>query len=160
MTNPSPTTPLLYYPSVYPAIGAWDGTNPYFNGTTEVRGVVFPEGTRSILFFGRHGLGQFCYGSGPECGDSADTSKGTHAYPYAYYVWAYDAADLAAVKNGQKRPWDVRPYAVWPLTLPFGTENAHLNGATYDPSTGRVFISQAFGDGAKPLIHVLTVRTK
>ena len=159
VSTPASSTPLVYYPSVYPALAPWNGTNPYFNGTTEVRGIVFPEGTRSVLFFGRHGLGPFCYGTGDDCNDPVDGAKGTHGYPYAYYVWAYDAADLAAVKNGQKQPWDVKPYAVWQLNLPFAVENAHLGGATYDPATGRIFVSQAFGDGTKPLIHVFTIQT-
>ena len=103
--------------------------------------MVFPEGTRSVLFFGRHGLGKFCYGPGTTdqqlvgrptdggvdtwCHDPTSANKGTHAYPYHYYVWAYDANDLAAVKAGQKQPWEVKPYAVWPFSLPFG-ETAHL----------------------------------
>src|SRR6185436_6611985 len=58
-SNPLPATPLVYYPQANP-LAEWDSTNPYFNGTTEIRGVVFPEGTRSVLFFGRHGTGEFC----------------------------------------------------------------------------------------------------
>ncbi len=75
-------------------------TNTLYNLTTKVRGVVFPTGTRAVLFFGRHGTGTYCYGTGDECNDPADDSKGTHAYPYRYQVWAYDANDLLAVKNG------------------------------------------------------------
>ena len=120
-------------------------------------GVVFPDGTRSVLFFGRHGLGPFCYGTGEKCHDPYDGSQGTHGYPYAYRVWAYDAVDLAAAKNGEKQPWDIKPYAVWNLDLPFASGSGHLNGAAYDPVTGQIFVSQAFGDGTKPLIHVFTV---
>lgn len=161
--DPAPATPLVYYPGNRP-LAAWDATSPYFNGTTQVKGVVFPEGTRSVLFFGRQGLGTFCYGTGGaggECNDPTDRSKGTHAYPYAHYVWAYDALDLVAVKNGEKQPWDVKPYAIWSLDLP----NVHtsgaaiLAGAAYDPATGRIFVSQAFGDGDRPLIHVFTTGT-
>lgn len=172
-TNPLPATPLVYYPASHP-LAVWESTNPLFNGTTEVRGVVFHEGTRSVLFFGRHGLGTFCYGPGTAdpklagqpaeggvdriCYDPASDSKGTHAYPYSYYVWAYDANDLAAVKAGQKEPWDVKPYATWPLTLPFSTEgSAVLNGATYDAQTGRIFVSQGFADGDLPVIHVFHI---
>jgi hypothetical protein len=154
----TPATPLVYYPSTHTTLGAWDSTNPYFNGTTEVRGVVFPEGTRSVLFFGRHGVGPFCYGSGEECKDPTDNSKGTHGHPYAYQVWAYDAIDLADVAAGRKQPWDVKPYATWPLDLGFAASSVHLNGAAYDPASGRIFVSQAFGDGNKPLIHVFTLR--
>ena len=160
----APATPLLYYPSSDPLLeegdtgDGWSNTSTLFNGTSEVKGVVFPEGTRSVLFFGRQGLGTFCYGEGSACGDPTDSSKGNHAYPYRYYVWAYDANDLAAVKAGQKQPWDVRPYAVWSLSFPFAIANAHIQGATYDPATGRIFISQAYGDGELPLIHVFKVQ--
>jgi hypothetical protein len=169
--NPAPATPLVYYPSETP-LTSWGSTNPYYNGTTEVRGVVFPEGTRSVLFFGRHGLGPFCYGGGTKneelkgkrmpdgvnnyCYDPQDDSKGTHGFPYAYYVWAYDAMDLAAVKGGHKRPWQVKPYAVWKLDFPFPAPGVRLNGAAYDGATGRIFLVQTYADGAKPLIHVYT----
>jgi hypothetical protein len=168
--KPVPATPLVYYPADSP-LGNWDGTNPYFNGSTEVRGVVLPEGSRSVLFFGRHGLGAFCYGGGTNnerlkntkmangvnyCYDPDDQYKGTHGYPYVHYVWAYDALDLAAAKKGQKRPWQIKPYATWKLNLPFRGWQTHLNGAAYDAATGRIFLSQAFGDTSKPLIHVFT----
>jgi hypothetical protein len=46
----------------------------------------------------------------------------------------------------------------WPLTLPYGTKGrAVLGGAAYDPRTGRIFVSQQFGDGVLPVIHVFTV---
>jgi len=170
---PAPATPLLYYPENH-GLGSWNGTNALYNGSTEVRGVVFPERTSSVLFFGRHGFGSFCYGEGTSvqslagrpvpnepgvvyCYDEEDSSKGTHGYPYRYMVWAYDARDLAAVKNGQLQPWDIRPYATWTLDLPTSGSPTHLNGAAYDPQTGRIFLSQAGADGTKPLIHVYTV---
>jgi hypothetical protein len=171
--NPVPATPLVYYPGTNP-LGQWDQTNRYFNGSTEVRGVVFPGETSSVLFFGRHGVGAFCYGVGTPieglagrsvpnepgvvyCYDPEDASKGTHGYPYAYYVWAYDANDFAAVKNGQMAPWNVTPYAVWTMNLPFAASATHLNGAAYDPERRRIFLLQAFADGTKPLVHVFSV---
>ncbi len=172
-SSPLPATPLVYYPAKHP-LAVWDSTNPLFNGTTEIRGVVFHESTRSVLFFGRHGLGTFCYGPGTAdskltgqpadggvdrwCYDPSSESKGTHAFPYSYYVWAYDANELAAVKAGRKDPWDLKPYATWSLKLPFSTEgSAVLSGATYDPKTGRLFVSQGFADGELPVIHVFHI---
>jgi hypothetical protein len=173
-------TPLLYYPKDHPLLepgtsgSGYDATSRLFNGATAVKGVVFPEGTRSVLFFGRQGRGTFCYGPGTDnkdlagqqadegvdrwCFDPSDPSKGTHAHPYEYYVWAYDATDLAAVKKGARQPWDILPYATWTLRLPFSEPgDARLNGAAYDAATGRLFVSQAFGDGEYPLIHVFTI---
>jgi len=171
--DPLPNIPLVHYPNAH-KLAPWEGTNALFNGTTEVRGVVFPEGWRSVLFFGRHGTGPFCYGPGTSdpalagtpapggvdvwCYDPTSASKGTHAYPYVYYVWAFDALHLADVRNGRKQPWEVRPYATWQLGLPAGITNPiHLGGATFDPATGRLFLSQMFGNGLLPLIHVFTL---
>lgn len=35
-----------------------------YNGATRLAGVVMPAGTRSVLFFGTQGIGEFCYGTG------------------------------------------------------------------------------------------------
>ncbi|MBM3777376.1 MAG: hypothetical protein FJW23_03925 [Acidimicrobiia bacterium] len=165
--NPIPTTALVYYPHENP-LRAWNTKNDLFNGTTEVRGVVLPEGTRSVLFFGRHGMGTFCYGAGgatkppgsqPWCHDPASEYQGTHAYPYEQYVWAYDANELVEVKNGTKRPWEVKPYAVWTLDPPYkGGLGRQINGAAYDPATGRIFLTVAFADeGGRPLVLVYKI---
>jgi hypothetical protein len=141
-------------------LGDWNVTSPVFNGSTQMGGVVFPEGARSVLFFGRQGIGPFCYGDASTgCVDPADPYKGTHAYRYVYQVWAYDAQDLAAVKAGLRQPWNVTPYATWQLTLPFADQNAQIRGAAYDPATGRLWISQARGDGQQPLVYLFTVAT-
>jgi hypothetical protein len=171
-----PSVPLLYYPSTHPAIGAWDASwNPaggiFFGGGTAIRGVVFPRGGRSVLYFGTQGVGKFCYGEGTDdhaldgkptpdgtiyCYDPEGSSKGTHAYPYVPEVWAYDAGDLAAVRRGLKKPWSVKPYATWKLPLPFASPQ--IGGVAYDPAAGIVYVSQQFGDDTAPLIHVFRVR--
>jgi hypothetical protein len=159
VSNPVPATPVVGYPYSHP-LADWGTTNQYFNGTTQVTGIVFPSGTRSVLFFGRHGVGTFCYGTGAECNDPADNSKGTHAYPYKYQVWAYDANDLVAVKNGTKQQWEPRPYALWNFTLPFEKANDYhqFGGAAYDPSTGRIYVAQGCADSnCGPIIHVFKV---
>ena len=116
--------------------------------------MVFPEGTRSVLFFGRHGTGPFCYGI--KCEDPLGRWQGNHAWPYVYRVWAYDAAELALVRAGQKRPWEVKPYEVWDLSIPFPFGTKGIKGAAYDPATGRIFIAQEQQD--RPLIHVYRVQ--
>jgi len=159
--NPVPVIPLIYYPQSHPLAQA-DTTNPYFNLATEIRGIVFPQGTRSVLFFGRQGIGPYCYGTGQDCHDPTDGAKGTHSYPYVYQVWSYDASDLFKVKNGQLQPWDIRPYAIWDFDFPISTENKHIGGAVYDPQTERLFVSQQcvdwFGLDCMPLIHVFTIQ--
>jgi hypothetical protein len=168
-------TPLVYYPAEHPTLGAWDATwNPaagiLFNGATTIRGLVFPRGTRSVLYFGTQGTGPFCYGEGTDqrslagtptpdgttwCFDPEDSSKGTHAYPYVPEVWAYDARSLLAVRRGRREPWQVKPYATWKLRLPFGSDR--IAGAAYDPVAGLIYVSQQYGNGPEPVIHVFKV---
>jgi hypothetical protein len=155
-----PATPLVGYP--YPnVLGPGEDTqNNYFNLATKISGVVFPYGTRTVMFFGRQGTGRYCYGDGAACGDPTDSSKGTHAYPYTYQIWAYDANDLLAVKNGSKQQYQVQPYGLWRFSLPFeNNAGARLIGGTaYDPATQRIYISQRCATGeCSPVIHVFKV---
>jgi hypothetical protein len=152
--DPVPATPLLYYPAAHPLAG-WDATNPYFNGSTNIVGLAFPPGSRSVLFFGRHGTGEFCYGTGDECNDPVESSKGTHAYPYVHQVWAYDVLDLLAVKNGSQQPWELQPYAVWQLSEMDASGSATIAGAAYDPASGRVYITERYGEN--PVVHVYQI---
>ncbi len=175
-SSPVAARPLVYYTQDHHTIGDWDQTwNPskgiLYNGTTAIRGAVFPAGTDTVLFFGTQGVGKFCYGEGTDdpdlagqptgdgsiwCYDPDDSSKGTHGYPYQARVWAFDANDLYRVRTGQAEPWSVRPYATWRLALGFRSQS--IGGAAYDPATGRIFVSQQFADGTSPLVHVFTVQ--
>jgi len=172
----SAAIPLVYYNADHPTLGVYssDGINPAYNRATQITGVVFPEGTSTVLFFGSTGLGESCYGEGTNnqalhhtpvpgypdvqyCYDPVGAGgKGDHGYPYASYIWAYDARDFAAVKAGTKQPWQVTPYTTWTLPLS-DTGYNRLGGATYDPATNRIYVSQLRGDEARPLIQVYTV---
>lgn len=184
--DPAPAEFLVGYPIDHPTLGTYGGVSLYYNRVTQIDGLVFPAGTDSLLFFGRHGLGMTgegdtCYGSGTSniklhgtpdklgnkwCYDPADSSKGVHGYPYIYQVWAYDANDLIDVKNGLKNPWDVIPYARWRIDMPFATNMHELKGAAYDPSTKRIFIAQHEVDRLSnpyepyPIIHVYRIELK
>ena len=156
--NPVPTAPLVYYNSQNPLGPGVSSQNNTYNLTSRVEGVVFPRGTRSVLFFGRHGTGPYCYGIGEACNDPANADQGNHAYPYRYQVWAYDALDLLAVKDGRRAPYSVQPYAIWTYNMPFETDDIHnIGGATYDPSTDRIFLSRPRGEAKLPIIQVLRV---
>lgn len=152
---------LVYYDGAHPLAG-YSTTNDLFNGATKVRGVVMPEGFASVLFIGAHGTGSYCYGGTTQAGDGAcndpvNTSKGEHAYPYRAQVWAYDANVLAKVKAGTLQPWDAKPYATWGLSQ-IGNGYDSVGGAAYDPASKRLYVSQRFGDGERPRIHVYEVR--
>jgi hypothetical protein len=160
-TNPTPAVPLLYYPEANP-LQPWSASNTIqFNGTTELAGAFIPEGSRSLVFLGRHGSGPFCYRCGapdPYC------SGDVQAPPYHVQAWAYDLNDLAAVKSGQAQPWSPRPYAIWELTgntasspLPFFTSCMRVRGLAYDAGQQRIFIASQKADGEYPVIHMFEV---
>lgn len=83
------------------------------------------------------------------------TAKGGSSYPSVHQVWQYDAADLVAVKNGVKKPWDIMPL-VWNFDLPFGSKvrSSAILGVGFDENSSRLYVAQTFGDGEFPLIHV------
>lgn len=183
--DPVTATFLLGYPEEHTTLGGWSGPgNLYWNKTTEIRGLVFPQGTDSLLFFGRNGYGfngtgDHCYGEGTSnislhmtpnqysmnyCYDPASSYEGSHAYPYYYQVWAYDAKDLVAVKNGQKTAWEVTPYAIWDLNLPYDLNgDKKIVGAAYDATNQKIYVAQFNGDRVGdintpyPIIHVFNV---
>jgi hypothetical protein len=154
--------PLVYYTQDHQTLGKYgaSGSNPMFNGSTRITGVVFPQGTSSVLFFGRTGTGSYCYGESAACGDLAYDAKGEHAYPYVAYVWAYNANDLAAVRAGTKQPYEVVPYATWQLPQMKNSGSIgefDVGGAAYDPATGRIFVPEAHANGTEPIVHVYKV---
>lgn len=178
-----PATPLVYYPDAHQTLGRWDNlfpddpaahTNFYFNSACMYAGACFPVGYDTVLVFGNVGYGIPGYGAGTcdplldhtlvgpaEPGvyyilDKYQQSKGSHSWPYKNQIWAYDANELYAVKQGTKQPWEVIPYAIWDITadLPIHDGDcidtsfgAGIQAAAYDPSTKRIFLVQ--GEGAE-----------
>jgi hypothetical protein len=175
-----PATPLLYYGGDHATLGSWSGSNPTYGSTTEILGLAVIAGTRTALYFGRNGMGPNCYGEGtankalvgttspeggPYCYDPTNSYKAPHAYPYRYQIWAYDLNDFAAVKAGKKKPWDVVPYGVWPLTFPTAdTGVVRLGGVGYDAQRQLLYVSQLRGDtadaAARPVIHAFRVNAR
>jgi hypothetical protein len=179
--NPVPGKWVMGYPTEHQTLGGWGtgGGLGLYDGTQGFRGMVFPEGFKSILYFGWGGS-HFCYGVGTSnpaldgqpvpgtsqhyCYDPVNGATGTHGYPYQSIVYAYNVDDFVAAKLGNTPPWLVVPYATWTLSpLPFQQRFVNgvdvgvydLIGAAYDPATKRIFVEAALCDGAQSLIHVL-----
>lgn len=151
--NPAPATEVLGYTEAHP-LSRHDSTGEQFNGTTQIGGAALIPGTRSIVFFGFQGTGKYCYGTGEECADPADPAKGTHGHPYRRQVWFYDAADLAKVRAGQLKPYEVKPYAI--AALPGdGGRGARGPLTAFDPDTRRVYMADGLHE--KPRIHVYEI---
>ncbi len=182
--NPVPAAMLLGYPDEHKGLGEWGsgawGTSPispYYSGADTVGTVFWPLGTRSVVSIGRHGTGlpemqgMNCYGPGTSdkaligqsdgqgnryCYDPSNSNKGPHSYPYKAQAMAFDALDLVAVKQGTKKPWDLRPYAVWNFGVgsPLDRPGITIIGGTYDQATQRLYVSTGSTD-----VHVFAVST-
>lgn len=118
-------------------------TYSHWNQASRITGLVFPGGsTRSVLFFGRMGVGTYYYDvitdnialDGTLCDLPGEEGRywrydptlflsnpNEHAnlsWPYRLKVWAYDANDVAAVKAGSMNHYDIAPYGEWILDAP------------------------------------------
>jgi hypothetical protein len=186
VVEPSPSTVLLWYASSGDMAtlgnyqdghdGGGGSPNPYISPADNVSGVVFAEGTDTVLFIGSHGAGEWCY----KC-EVPNNPAGNGAYPYVYFAWAYDANDLAAVYQGDYevtqndydtsrflegnwpnntvlavgdtvRPWNVVPYDVWELETSIFPSPEQINiprvrGGTFDPIENRVYFTAYGADG-------------
>lgn len=174
VTTPFPGTTILNYayPNELcghgPTTNCDSGTNSLYNLTTITGGMFWPNGTRSVIWVMGQGTGCYWYG-GPTTPiapcvsndtDRSDVTSGPHAPPYRYQLLAYDANDLLAVKNGTMNSYDVRPYATIVLNggdLVPGNTNANIKGATFDPATGRLYITGDYGD--HPIVEVFQITT-
>jgi len=136
-------------------------TIAYADNAMRIHGVLFPDGTRSVLFVGRKGLGPYCYGTGGagggECYDPDWSGTGDHAYPYTEFVWAYDVQDLLAVKNGHQHPWEVVPYTGWALKVYGDGDGGAAVGIAWDPATRLAYMVVPSTNKVAPLVHVFRV---
>lgn len=171
--DPVPATMLIGYPDAHrtlgewgPSGGAWRGPKitPYYSGADSLAGMFWVPGTRSVVSIGRHGtglpemLGDNCYGPGTNdpakigtldaagnhfCFDPSNGNKGPHSYRYQDQAMAFDALDLLEVKAGTKKPWDVKPHAVWKFGAgtPLDKPGINITGMAFDPSTNRLYLS-------------------
>lgn len=180
--TPFNVTPLMYVADgeTHPLYGYWTGDGPandVWASTDNMGGVVFPKGSRSVLYFNRHGTGAQCYGSGtsdPElagtevigepgviyCYDPLASSKGQHAYPYIYRIIAFDADDLVKVKNGTLAHNQVIPYAYWGLTFPtapYGANIQDIQGVGYDEVNQIIYVGQSSVELGNTVFHAFKV---
>lgn len=169
-------TPLLYYDSAHQTLGPWSGSNPTYGATTTINGLALINGTRTAIYIGRNGTGPYCYGNGtgnpdlvgtigPDgsayCYDPVNSAKAPHAPPYVVQAWLYDLEDFAAVQAGQRQPWALQPYAVFPLHLPT-PPSPDMGGVVYDAERRILYTTQLSADkdsvaSARPLVHAFRV---
>lgn len=165
--DPVPANPLVCYPVEFPLDGnSYENgrVSQYFNGTSQINGAVIVDGTASLLFFGMHGLGPFCYGK--DCGQDPAGGWSPEAPPYSAYAWAYDLNQIAACRKSTTCTfWSLKPYAVWAFDLPIppvgGMEAARaagyfdIAGVGYDPVRQWIFLPQVIME--QVTVHVYKV---
>lgn len=142
---------------------------PIWGRRAQAFGMVIPNGTKSLLFFGFSGDGYNNYGN------RGDVKEGTriydpeeqsvHGYPYSEKVWAYNLDELAAVYANPASVGfnSVKPYAIFNFALP-GDNSIVIKGArgmTYDPGTRILYVSQQIKDGypyyGRVIVHAYLV---
>lgn len=77
-----------------------------------------------------------------------------HAERASHWWFVYDPIDLAQVAQGQKQQWEIQPRNTWQNNYPglsrplpgWADEPKNMiTGATYDPTTRRLFVAVRFG---------------
>lgn len=146
-------------------------TLPPYEPASIYTGVLFPDGTRTIVFFACRGLGTWHYGDPDDDGfsDPANSEKGNHTYPYTMYGLFYDVNDLLAVKASTKLPYEVNPYAAWAFKPPTYTGFVNAQGAggyhggcAWDVATRRMYITaRGYYGGTEndAIVHCYSVGT-
>jgi hypothetical protein len=147
-------------------------------------GMVIPNGTNSLLYFGPHAVGlqgysgttgyevdnlDSFYGGGTRNSfDSNQTSRGPYANSYVMQCWAYNLQDLADVKSGTKIPYNVKPYGAWSIPVPISTVSSSdsniarprdfaIVGAAWDSVKNKLYIAHNTPTSSELIISVYNV---
>lgn len=139
---------LVYYPENYDCV--WENSSvcafPGYRAADSWGGGAWVSSSSgsAVLIMGRKGLGESCYGEAGECGnDTCATDRGFHAFPYEAQMLFYDTADIIAVRNGTKNPWQVLPYHVSSLSSTFfNQECAMIGAAAWDSERKLLYVTE------------------
>jgi hypothetical protein len=134
--TPVSATPLLYYPSQHANLGADTTTNPLYNISSQIAGITMVNGSRSVLFFGTHGIGEYNYGGYSSDPIHADVCTAPDICIQGPKGWPI-CADVTKCTTGRKG----LPNDNW------GGAPAGVDGYFYDPDGG------GKGPHAYPYIH-------
>jgi hypothetical protein len=146
------TEPYLLGGSVATAPSSVETQNDYYNLSTKIKGVVWPDGYDSVLVFAYTGTGPYWYGPGDGSHPSGQVDPhnnnaqlAPHAPPYSLRCYVYNAQDLIDVKNGIKAADSFLPMTYFDLADPFERADSYnaSGGVTYDRANRRIYISRA-----------------
>jgi len=154
-------TPLLLYGNAYE--GDPPAMNDYHHSDEWSGGAWLTAGSKSaIIFIGTKGQGNCWYG----CADGTDQppwpddcDRGWWSSGFGGQILFYDPADLAAVAQGEKEPWEPQPYATLDIDdylyhVESAQQKYHLGAASFDRERGLLYVFEPLADGDKPLVHV------
>ena len=83
--------------------------------------------------------------------------KGWHGGPDAPVILFYDPDDLAKVAQGQIQAHEPQPYLRMNLSDFSYNLEAKLGGVAYDRENNLLYLTETFGDGSRPVMHVFQV---
>ncbi|MFW5692628.1 MAG: hypothetical protein ACOCWL_00285 [Thermoguttaceae bacterium] len=112
-----------------------------------VYGIILP-GTRTYATFGHSGGHESGVGY-KNLQDNGRRSGGYSSYKVKdnyHYYWLWDVNDFVDVLAGEREPYDVRPYEYGVFDTPFKATSCQLGGGTFDPSTGRIYLTAQKAD--------------
>jgi hypothetical protein len=146
-----------------------------YNGSELSGGFFIVPGTRTLVAIEREASGPTCYGYAtrdkalhgtpwpsaarpdptrvPWCYSLSDPldEKGPKGYPYRLVAKLYDLTDVVDVKQGRKKPWDIRQYAT--VDLPGSGPDAFVASGAHNAIRGELYLSMGTGGGVNT-IHV------
>jgi len=144
VASPIATTPLLDFSLDHPLSSDLSndaGTNKVWTHLSRaVYGFIAP-GTRTYVtigFSGGHSSG-VCYKCVPTGGGNCGGYCANDSTDYSHFYWLWDVADLVAVKDGTKQPYEVQPYEYGAFPTPFSSRE--IGGGAFDPTTGLLYLN-------------------
>lgn len=110
----------------------------------------------AVVIVGSKGIGEAYYGNGRA--DDCSKAKGYHCAQYETQFLFYDPKDLAAVVRGEKKYFEVLPYAIFrPKQNLWPTCDGKVGGAAFDSERGFLYVVQV-SLGERPIVHVFAVK--
>jgi hypothetical protein len=166
--TPFPITMLLGCPHSVPSCVTYGTpTSNDYNGSELAGGFFIVPETRTLVAIERESSGPTCYGYATR--NQADHGKpyrdqvycysltdplevrGPKGYPYRLVAKLYDLNELADVRQGWKKPWDIRQYAT--IDLPGSSAAEYVTSGVYNPVRDQLYLVRAVGGGVNT-VHV------
>lgn len=160
--------PLLLYSSI--TSGENHTLNAYHHSDEWTGAAWLTAGDKSaVIFAGVKGQGKNWYGCSdgtvwpdeppypPECPE-----RGWWSSSFQRQIIFYDPADLAAVAQGLKQPWEPQPYAVLDIDPILFDVSEHIifydvGAASFDRQRGLFYLFEPLADEDKSIVHVWRV---